>query len=124
LTVRVAGLKAKLLMVMLLPPLGAAAVGVSVGTVIGAVVGVGATVGAVVGVSVGVALAVPELPPHAASNNRRLMANRQSPALVAAVEYFLRITFTPPKTVVVSMEEFPPLKGEYVIGLHTLPICL
>lgn len=78
-TVRLCGLKAKLAMVMLFPPVVGAVVGVA--TVVGALVGVavGATIGALVGV-----LAV-DVPPHAAVINRRPATNRQNPTFLIEV---------------------------------------
>jgi hypothetical protein len=84
LTVRLCGLKAKLAMETLLPPLGAvvaAAVGVEVGVAVGATVGV--EVLAVDGV----------LPPHAASVNTRPMINTQNQVFATLVAKYFCIIF-------------------------------
>ena len=92
LTVRLCGLKAKLAMETLLPPLGAvvaAAVGVGVGVAVGTTVGV--AVGATVGVEV---LAVDGvLPPHAASVNTRPMINTQNQVFATLVAKYFCIIF-------------------------------
>lgn len=88
-TVRLAGLKAKLSIVMLFPLLVVAVVGVSVGTLVGVGVGVGAVVGAVVGTGVGL-LAVP--PPQAVNRTRKLIASKQDQTFVAIDGRFFKIT--------------------------------
>ncbi len=80
-TVRDTGLKAKFLIVTLLPVLVGAVVGVGVGAAVGAVVGVG--VGALVGAVVGVlAVVVVVVPPQAARSTTRHRASRHSQAFV------------------------------------------
>jgi len=95
LTVRLCGLKAKLAMETLLPPLPgavvAAVVEVGVGVAVGATVGVAVAVGATVGVEV---LAVEGvLPPHAASVNTRPMINTQNQVFATLVAKYFCIIF-------------------------------
>ena len=78
-TVRVAGLKAKFIIVTLFPLLVGVLVDVVVGVFVGAVVGV--FVGAVVGVLVGAAVVVVP-PPQAARSTRRPAASRHSQTFV------------------------------------------
>lgn len=79
--VRVAGLKAKFIIVTLFPVLVGPVVGVLVGAVVGVLVGavVGVFVGAVVGVLVD---AVVVVPPQAARSTRRPAASRHSQTFV------------------------------------------
>ena len=79
-TVRVAGLKAKFMIVMLLPVLVVVVVGAVVGVLVGAVVGV--FVGTGVGVLVGADVVVL---PQAARSTRKLTANRHNQAFVVCV---------------------------------------
>ena len=74
-TVREAGLKAKFMIVTLLPVLVGAVVGVGVGAVVGALVGV--AVGAMVGV---LAVVVVVVPPQAARSTTKHRASRHSQA--------------------------------------------
>ena len=74
----VAGLKAKFMIVTLLPLLAGVLVDAVVGVLVGAVVGVG--VGAVVGVGVGAVAVVP--PPQAARRTSRPAASRHSQTFV------------------------------------------
>jgi hypothetical protein len=93
LTVRLCGLKAKLAMETLLPPLPGAVVAavVGVGVAVGATVGVGVAVGATVGDEV---LAVEGvLPPHAASVNMRPMINTQNQVFATLVAKYFCIIF-------------------------------
>ena len=80
--VRVAGLKAKFIIVTLFPVLVGPVVGVLVGAVVGVLVGavVGVFVGAVVGVLVGAVVVV--VPPQAARSTRRPAASKHSQTFV------------------------------------------
>ena len=92
LTVSLCGLKAKLAMETLLPPLLGAVVGVGVGVAVGATVGVGVAVGATVGVEV---LAVDGVLPHAARVNTRPMRNTHHQVFATLVAKYFCIIFLP-----------------------------
>jgi hypothetical protein len=91
-TVRLAGLKAKFIIVTLFPVLVVPFVGVAVGAVVGVLVGavVDAVVGAVVGVLVGVVVVVP---PQAARSTSRPAATRQNHAFVVVGVWVICISF-------------------------------
>jgi len=102
LTVSLCGLKAKLAMETLLPPLLGAVVGVGVGVAVGATVGVGVAVGATVGVGVAVGatvgvevLAVDGVLPHAARVNTRPMRNTHHQVFATLVAKYFCIIFLP-----------------------------
>lgn len=104
-TVKLCGLKAKLAIETLFPPLVGAVVEVAIGAVVGTAVEV-AMVGTAVGVEV---LVVGEGPPHAATMSTRPITDTQSHRFVILVVTDFNISFLLLRFLVSSPSPFRPL---------------